>query len=433
MKTRALFTFNALVLALLVFAAGASAQEQDAPKLEIGVQYSSLSINLPGFGGTENAPGVGARITYNLNNYFAIEAEGNIFPSVTQNDYTTGGDPQQMQFGVKAGKRWKRFGVFAKARPGFVSFSETLTPEQVQSSPAVFNFRRERKTHFSTDVGGVLEFYPSRRMLVRFDAGDTIIRYGEHPELQTSSTGTSFVGPARSQTMHNFQFAAGVGFRFGRGAGDDTSASQSSSTGEHVRRFELGIQFSSLILNAPSRGFTVFFNPPDEGAEAEAGGGARFGFNATDNLAFEVEGNFYPRRRFDISTAIGGYPGQVQAGVKYGRRFERFGVFAKARPGLVTFSNVEEVAGYDSFTFQGQTFFFPNFRQTGKTYFSMDLGGVLEFYPSKRILTRFDVGDTMIRYPERDNPSSFTTTPPARLPAELRHNLQITAGIGFRF
>jgi hypothetical protein len=196
-----------------------------------------------------------------------------------------------------------------------------------------------------------------------------------------------------------------------------------------VRGFEVGIQFSSLVLNPPSNGFGF----DEGGADAEAGGGARLGFNATDDLAFEIEGNFYPRRRFGINTAVGGYPGQVQAGVKYGRRFERFGVFAKARPGVVTFSSVPEVDGYDSYVFGGQTFFIPNFRETSKTYFSMDLGGVLEFYPSKRILTRFDVGDTMIRYPERDNPSSFTTAPPPRLPAELRHNLQVTAGIGFRF
>lgn len=429
MKTRALFTLNALVLVLLLFNHSARAQEHDAPKVEIGVQYTSLSINLPGFGGTEHAPGVGARVTYNLNDYFAVEAEGNIFPTVTQGDFTTGGDTQQLQVGVKVGKRWKRFGLFAKARPGLVSFGETLTPLPVLSgSTLTFTFDRERKTHFSTDVGGVMEFYPSHRMLVRFDAGDTIIRYGEHRELQSSIAGT-VIGTAASQTMHNFQFAAGVGFRFGGGGDEDPGASQSPATGERVRRFEVGIQFSSLVLNAPSRGFGF----DDGGADAEAGGGARFGFNATDNLAFEVEGNFYPRRRFGTSTAIGGYPSQLQAGVKYGRRFERFGLFAKARPGFVHFSSVSEVTTYDTFVFQGQTFFFPNFRQTSKTYFSMDVGGVLEFYPTKRILTRFDVGDTMIRYPSRDNPSSFTTSPPARLPGELRHNLQVTAGIGFRF
>jgi hypothetical protein len=435
MTTRALFTFNALVLLLLALPPGAAAQEGEAPKFEIGVQYSSLSINLPGFGGTEHAPGVGARVTYNLNDYFAVEAEGNIFPSVSQSDYTTGGDLQQAQFGVKAGKRWKRFGLFAKARPGFVSFGDTLTPVQVESGGGtVFRFDRERKTHFSMDVGGVLEFYPSRRMLVRFDAGDTIIRYGEHAELQSSFPGPTVIGPAASQTMHNFQFTAGVGFRLGGGDDDAGAPPQSSATGERVRRLEVGIQFSSLILTQPSNGFGFpFGGSGDEGAEAEAGGGARVGFNATDNLAFEVEGNFYPRRRFGIDTAVGGYPAQVQAGVKYGRRFERFGVFAKARPGIVTFSSVNEVSGYESFDFEGQTFFFPDFRNTTKTYFSMDVGGVLEFYPSKRILTRFDVGDTMIRYPVRDNPSGFTTAPPPRLPAELRHNLQITAGIGFRF
>jgi len=428
MKTRALFTLKTLVLVLLLFNQSASAQEHDAPKLELGVQYSSLSIDLPGFGGTENAPGVGARVTYNLNDYFAVEAEGNIFPTVTRADYTTGGDPLQAQFGVKAGKRWKRFGLFGKARPGFVSFAETLTPLPVVSgSTLTYTFDRERKTHFSMDAGGVLEFYPSRRMLVRFDVGDTMIRYGEHRELQTSIAGT-VIGSASSEVKHNFQFTAGVGFRFG-GGGDDPGGSQSSSTGERVRRFEAGIQFSSLVLSPPASGFFI----GDQGSEAEAGGGLRFGVNATDNLAFEVEGNFYPRRRCCIDTAIGGYPSQVQAGVKYGRRFQRFGLFGKARPGLVHFSSVSEVTGYDTFTFGGQTFFFPNFRQTNKTYFSMDVGGVLEFYPSRRILTRFDVGDTMIRYPARDNPSSFTISPPPRLPSELRHSLQITAGIGYRF
>jgi hypothetical protein len=431
MKTRALFTLNALVPFLLVFNGSASAQvEQNAPKLEVGVQYSSLSVNIPGFffGGTENAVGVGGRVTYNLTDYFAVEAEGNLSPSDTVRSYATGGASQQVQAGAKVGKRWRRFGLFAKARPGFVSFGETVVPVGVTSGAgSSVEYQRERKTHFSMDVGGVLEFYPSRRTLVRFDAGDTIIRYGVHPEVPPfpTSAGPS-IEAAPSETRHNFQFTAGVGFRFGGGNG--AGASQSSTAGGRVRRFELGVQFSSLVLRPPASGFGG-----DEGASAEAGGGLRFGVNATENLAFEVEGNFYPRRRFGGSTAVGGYPSQAQAGVKYGRRFDRFGVFGKARPGIVHFSSVREVSGYETFTFGSETFFLPDFRQTDKTYFSMDVGGVFEFYPTSRILTRFDVGDTMIRYPDRDNPSSFTTTPPLRLPAELRHNLQVTAGIGFRF
>jgi hypothetical protein len=432
MNTRARFTLNLLILALL--AVPVAAQEQDAPKVEVGVQFSSLSINLPGFRGTENAVGVGARVTYNLNDYFAVEAEGNIYPTATQSDYTTGGAAQQMQFGVKAGKRWRRLGLFAKARPGFVSFGETLTPLQVESGVVVtfFSLDRERKTHFSADVGGVLEFYPSRRVVVRFDAGDTIIRFGEHAELNPFGPGVARVA---AETTHSFQFTGGVGFRFGGGGEDDPggSAATAASSGR-LRRFELGVQFSSLALRLPER--SIGFGLPrsfDEGSQAEAGGGARVGFNATDDLAFEAEGNFYPRRRFGIDTAAGGYPAQLQAGVKYGRRFQRFGVFGKARPGFVTFSSVSEVTGFDPLTFEGQTFFIPRIEDRTKTYFSMDLGGVLEFYPKERILTRFDIGDTMIRYPARNGLSDFLSAPLTRLPASLRHNLQLTAGIGFRF
>ena len=32
----------------------------------------------------------------------------------------------------------------------------------------------------------------------------------------------------------------------------------------------------------------------------------------------------------------------------------------------------------------------------------MDVGGVVEFYPSKRIVTRFDAGDTIIHFGRRN-------------------------------
>ncbi len=59
------------------------------------------------------------------------------------------------------------------------------------------------------DVEGIVEYYPSRRTFVRFDFGDTIMRFG----------GTTFrfaSGPRslRLGTSHNFQLSAGVGLRF---------------------------------------------------------------------------------------------------------------------------------------------------------------------------------------------------------------------------
>ena len=447
MKTGALFTNHSLVFALLaLLPAGALAQETDAPKVEVGVQYSSLSLTLPSFGGTENAVGFGARATYNFNDYFAVEAEGNVYPTGTTRGYVTGGAAQQAQFGVKVGKRWKSFGLFAKARPGFVSFSETFAPTVFQvalpdgTTTGVVGLERERKTHFSADLGGVLEFYPSRRLLVRFDVGDTIIRYGEHDEVGPFPL---LPGPlvqppifrAPAEVAHNFQFTAGVGFRFGGGADAGGGAPGASAAGgERVRRFEVGVQFSSLALRlSPERRNFPFSGGDREGSEAEAGFGARVGFNATDDLAFEAEGNFYPRRRLGFDATTGGYPAQMQFGAKYGRRFERFGVFAKARPGFVTFSSVTTLTRTEISTFEGQQFVIPIFDQRRQTYFSLDAGGVLEFYPTSRVFTRFDFGDTMIRYPERALPGGLTVGLIGRIPAEVRHNFQFTGGIGLRF
>jgi hypothetical protein len=444
MKNRALFTSHALIFALLICSNAARAQEHDAPKVEIGVEYSSLSINLPGFGGTENAAGFGARVTYNFNDYFAVEAEGNVFPTGTRAAYVTGGAAQQAQFGVKAGKRWNRFGVFAKARPGFVSFGNTFNPssEVVTFGGGSFISTQfnpgSRKTHFSTDVGGVLEFYPSRRVLVRFDAGDTIIRFGEHDEVINPIAITPrderplFRAPA--ETTHNFQFTAGIGFRFRGGADTGGGASSGAGGRDRVRRFEVGVQFSSLLLRLSPESFGFPFFPPfDDGSEAEAGFGGRVGYNITDNLAVEAEGNFYPRKRESFTSTVGGYPAQMQFGVKYGRRYHNFGIFAKARPGFVGFSRVASVTGTETFTFGGETFTVPTFGNKRRNYFSTDLGGVLEYYPTRRIFTRFDLGDTIIRYGERDNIGIFLAPAPAKIPSEIRHNLQFTGGIGLRF
>lgn len=68
------------------------------------------------------------------------------------------------------------------------------------------------------DLGACWNFYPSKRIVTRFDAGDTMIRYGQR---QTNFIGLDSVGnltlvpfTPRAETRHNFQLSAGVGFRF---------------------------------------------------------------------------------------------------------------------------------------------------------------------------------------------------------------------------
>ncbi|HLL71661.1 MAG TPA: outer membrane beta-barrel protein [Pyrinomonadaceae bacterium] len=196
----------------------ARAQATDAPKVEVGVQFTSLTL-ADSFNRTE--PGFGGRVTYNLTDNVGLEAQFDFFPDNEPfRGFRSGGRIAQGLFGVKAGKRFEKFGLFGKVRPGFTSFSAGRQEFIVLNAPPpdpIFGpaIRREthRETHFATDIGAVLEFYPTRRIVTRFDAGDTIIRYGDTTGTLFTSTGTQPF-PIPGEVRHNFQFSAGIGFRF---------------------------------------------------------------------------------------------------------------------------------------------------------------------------------------------------------------------------
>src|SRR5688572_32974643 len=220
MKRKMKLPATAILLLLSCTHPSILAQTSEIQKFEIGAQFSSLSIDQGG--GNRTEPGFGARLTYNVTDSFALEAEGNFFPDDESFALRTGGRGVEGLFGVKLGKRYKRFGFFGKARPGFITFSRGFTeviPTGVTTDPfTAFDFRTRRLTHFAFDAGRVVELSPSRRIFTRIDIGDTIIHFGR-------TTITSFTGLAGgpftpvlftlpSRTTHNFQFSAGVGFRF---------------------------------------------------------------------------------------------------------------------------------------------------------------------------------------------------------------------------
>jgi hypothetical protein len=220
MKRNVILISAAIVILLSCGHRATLAQSDEVQKFEVGAQFSSLSID--NGGGTRTEPGIGGRFSYNVTNNFALEAEGNIFPKDNQfGGFRNGGNAVEGLFGVKIGKRYKRFGFFAKARPGFISFSRGITqliPTGVTADPFAFNVRTDRLTHFAADIGGVMEFYPSRRIFTRIDIGDTIIRYGETTfNTITGSPGGTFITVPLTipgDITHNFQFSAGIGFRF---------------------------------------------------------------------------------------------------------------------------------------------------------------------------------------------------------------------------
>lgn len=222
MKTKTVPT-TILAAFVLLFTAQAARAQTETPRYEAGVQFSSLSINEPNSSLYRTEPGFGGRFTVNLKDFLAVEAETNFYPNQSVfGNFNTAGRAFSGLFGAKIGKRYNRFGIYGKVRPGFVSFSEgasNYVPIPGSTSQFPFQFERRRATHFATDVGGVLEFYPSRRIVTRFDLGDTIIRYNRRtinePGFFSTTAPVSLITfTIPSETKHNFQFNAGVGYRF---------------------------------------------------------------------------------------------------------------------------------------------------------------------------------------------------------------------------
>ena len=216
-----------LILTMVVFAVclplqaiECRAQADNPPKVEVAAEFTSLTKPSSDGGATE--PGFGGRFTFNLNKSVALEAAGYFFPHKCQFG-NCGSDNEgnitEGLFGVKAGKRFEKWGIFAKARPGLISFSQGNSGYVQRGPLGDFTFVRDRGTHPALDVGGVVEFYPSKRIVTRFDAGDTLIHYAARTEnflVFSDFTGVPTLFPFRrpASTRHNFQFAASVGFRF---------------------------------------------------------------------------------------------------------------------------------------------------------------------------------------------------------------------------
>ena len=226
---------------LLLSGAQTARAQGDEHKFEAGGHFTTIRfsrwvinedpriicVNFPcGARGKESdfEPGLGGRFGYHFNKYVAAEAEVNFFPD---DERVGGGRKAQGLFGVKAGRRFQRMGVFAKARPGFLHASAgNLKPREDTGCILIFPppegcFEPDSTTEFALDVGGVFEIYPTSRAIIRIDAGDTIIRHGERNVIAVLNPAPGSPFSARrgvirvaAETTHNFQGSVGVGFRF---------------------------------------------------------------------------------------------------------------------------------------------------------------------------------------------------------------------------
>jgi len=206
----------ALFLTLLFASFAALAQE--TPRFEAGGNFVALRA-----GGTGSF-GPGATGVYNFKRYLSLEGSINWLPnglgfsSIGNNSSTLEG-----LFGVKAGYRAEKFGIFGKFRPGLIHQSNAIRGENLVLIPnalgglAITSIDRiTGLTERAIDFGQVVEYYPSRHWAFRYDIGDLVV-FNEPITISGAGIGTiipSSLTRTGTVATNNFQFSTGVHYRF---------------------------------------------------------------------------------------------------------------------------------------------------------------------------------------------------------------------------
>lgn len=198
----------------------------ELPKVEVGIDFMLTASD-----NGQTLPGAGARLTYNLNRHFAVEGAAYFSPG-SSCQFCGGeltGRITQGMIGLKAGQRFKKFGLFVKARPGVINLSQAefdLVPTGSSKGFLIgpfdeppFKFVTRSRTDFALDVGPVLEIYPKKNFFLRFDTGLLIERVGSRTFNsfafdETTGGFRPFPIKIPGSTIGHFQFTSGVGFRF---------------------------------------------------------------------------------------------------------------------------------------------------------------------------------------------------------------------------
>jgi hypothetical protein len=124
-------------------------------------------------------------------------------------------------------------------------------------------------------------------------------------------------------------------------------------------------------------------------SRTDVGIGGRFTYNFTPSIAIDSEVTSYFTNVTSRSVQDGGRAIVGLMGPKAGIRRDRFGIFFKARAGVMSFSNVLTSAAI-----------FGSADTARKTHAALDLGLAAEFYRSPRAILRFDIGRMLVRYGE---------------------------------
>jgi outer membrane protein with beta-barrel domain len=408
----------------LGFASATQAQDQFT-RVEVGGQFDGIRL-LNAEGRPEFKPGFGAHLDINLTRRLAFESTVDFFPRnapQTLNQGGQGGRTLQALFGARAKFiTARRYSVYGVLRTGLTYETNNLNTLIIEGTDSLFVTARSGPlTHFTLDLGGGIEFYPTRRWIFRAEVDASPYFVGNVPLLNPTILGPS--GAPIAQTgapgtiFTPWKLSLGASYRVGALRDfprDDKQGDQEDQSG----------RFSRLTIGAQATSLSLSFVDGVDRATTEVGVGPFASYRIWRFVEADTAMFLFPREEQSNGPHDGGRILQGFYGVRAGFRTRHIGFFAKVRPGFE--SNSRALTGETVGTSMQVVHTFAR-----ATDFALDLGGVVELYPTKHFVIRLDAGDAMIYPGTRTinfNGTLFSTPAVPR-----RDTMQFGGGFGWRF
>lgn len=388
-----------IFLALLFVTVHPCFAQDNYTRIELGTEFSTVR-ETPVGGGGENFPGFGGRFDWNFTRRLALEAQVDFFPGHAEPLFLIqGGQTLEAVFGLRAKViQTRRLSVFGLIRPGLLHYSDVLSNNTNPDG----SFTTKAPTNFVLSLGGGLEYYLSPRWVLRADISGNPNRVAN--ENYTGPGGSGFaVGKIEDTTRLSF----GIAYRPGVLVENET---EHSVTGN----WEIGPLFSTLVsLREGSQ----------NGVRTDLGLGGYFSYRIWGVFYLDSDVLYFPANRAPGGPHDGGELLQGLFGIKGGIRRNHVGFFGKVRPGFNSYS--QAVTSYED------TAGAPIYGYGRSTNFVLDLGGIVEFYPSEKGTLRIEAGDTHNYFGTRNVDIDGISTPFPGGP--LTHSIELIVGYGWRF
>jgi hypothetical protein len=356
--------------------------------------------------------GFGGRYDFNINRRLAFETQVDFFPKDTYPIFQRqGGKVAHVLVGVRAkAVQSQHFSVYGLLRPSVLIFSDV---PQYSGPPGTSpGVKLGSQAQFALNLGGGVEYYPTPRLITRFEiSGDPTRFANTHETVIICPPCKPRTFPLPGAIGDTWRMSVGVGYRIGRLRENEPEKPVSG-------KLEFGPQFTTLILRRQT-----FL----DGVRSEPGVGGFASYRIFRFLYADSSLAYFLRDTKSVGVQDGGRIFQGFLGVKGGIRRDHFGLFAKLRPGFQHFPHT--LTGYQAAA-PGSLNVVPMYGSI--TAVALDLGGVIEVYLPKRSLLRFDAGDSHPYYPDVRIKFPDGSSVLYRGGAQ-RHSIQLTVGYGWRF